>query len=120
MRKANQSKPADENRRSCPTALRRGAGRLDATPVASSADGPHRLRWHTELVFSVERAFVRDCPVPTFLLPGTDIPHPAATSAELIALLPGAEVLTHWRGPEYLSQQETRVVAFLRRHMPSS
>lgn len=72
--------------------------------------------WDPGFVFSVDRSFVRNCPVPTFLLPGTDIPHPAATSAELAALLPGVEVMTDWRGPEYRHQQETRVVAFLRKH----
>lgn len=50
-------------------------------------------------MFSVDRAFARACPVPTFLLPGTDIPHPAATSAELAELLPGVVVLTDWRAP---------------------
>ena len=79
----------------------------------------HNL-WDHEFVFCVDRAFVREFPVPSFLLPGTDIPHPAATSAELAALLPGVEVLTDWRGPEYLDQQESRVVAFLRRHTPPS
>ena len=52
------------------------------------------------------------------LLPGTDIPHPAATSTELAALLPGVEVLTEWRGPEHLEQQRSRVVDFLRRMIP--
>jgi hypothetical protein len=47
-------------------------------------------------------------------------PHPAATSAELAALLPGVEVLTDWRGPEYLDQQRERVVAFLKRYTPAS
>jgi hypothetical protein len=52
------------------------------------------------------------------LLPGTDIPHPAVISAELAALLPGVEVVTDWRGPENLGQQEARVVAFLKGHTP--
>jgi hypothetical protein len=56
--------------------------------------------------------------VPTFLLPGTDTPHPGATSAELADLLPGVEVLTDWRGPEHLEQQRARVVAFLQRNTP--
>jgi pimeloyl-ACP methyl ester carboxylesterase len=77
-----------------------------------------RNMWDGGFVFSVDREFARRCPVPTFLLPGTDIPHPAATSTELAALLPGVEVLSEWRGPEHLGQQETRVVAFLRRHTP--
>ncbi len=74
-----------------------------------------RNMWRGDFVFSVERDFVRNCPVPTFLLPGTDVPHPAATSKELAELLPGVEVLTNWRGPDYLDQQRDRVVDFLRR-----
>ena len=77
-----------------------------------------RNLWDHGFVFSVDRAFARACPVPTMLLPGTDTPHPAATSAELAALLPGVEVLDAWRGPAHLEQQEARVVAFLRRHTP--
>lgn len=91
-----------------------------ARPALAEAElaGFGRNMWDHDFVFCVDRAFVRRCPVPTFLLPGTDIPHPAATSAELAALLPGVEVLTDWRGPEHLAQQEARVVAFLRRHTP--
>ena len=74
--------------------------------------------WGGDFVFCVDRAFVRRCPVPTFLLPGTDIPHPAATSRELAALLPGVEMLENWRGPEHLEEQRRRVVAFLDRHRP--
>jgi hypothetical protein len=74
--------------------------------------------WSGDFVFSVDRAFARACPVPTMLLPGSDVPHPAATSAELASLLPGVEVLADWRGPEQLATQEARVVAFLRRHTP--
>jgi hypothetical protein len=36
----------------------------------------------------------------------------------LAALLPGVEVLTDWRGPEYLDLQQTRVVRFLRGNTP--
>ena len=79
-----------------------------------------RNMWDHEFVFCVDRDFVRGCPVPTFLLPGSDIPHPAATSAELAALLPGVEVLTEWRGPEHLAEQERRVVDFLKRHTPAA
>jgi hypothetical protein len=74
--------------------------------------------WGGKFVFCVDRAFVRNCPVPTLLLPGTDIPHPAATSAELAALLPGVEVVSDWRGPDNLGPQETRVVTFLKGHTP--
>ena len=74
--------------------------------------------WGGDFVFCVDRAFVRDCPVPAMLLPGTDIPHPAATSDELAKLLPGGEVLTNWRGPEFHDDQAARVTAFLDRHTP--
>ncbi len=77
-----------------------------------------RNMWDHDFVFCVGRDFVRNCPVPTFLLPGTDIPHPAATSDELRVLLPGVEVLDDWRGPAHLEQQGRRVRAFLDRHTP--
>jgi hypothetical protein len=56
--------------------------------------------------------------VPTFLLPGNDKPHPAATAAELAVLLPGVEVLHDWRGPEHLDEQLRRIRAFLDKHTP--
>lgn len=97
-----------------------GAEQRAARPELGEADlaGFGRNMWGSDFVFCVDRDFVRNCPVPTFLLPGTDIPHPAVTSAELAALLPGVEVLTDWRGPPHLAEQEARVVAFLRRHTP--
>ena len=74
--------------------------------------------WDHEFVFCSSREFVKKFPMPAILLPGTDIPHPAATSDELIALLPGLEVVKDWRGPEHMDTQRGRVVAFLKRHTP--
>ncbi|MDB5374166.1 MAG: hypothetical protein JWP04_2808 [Belnapia sp.] len=88
---------------------------LDAAAIAAFG---HAM-WDGGFVFSVDRAFARACPVPTMLLPGTDTPHPTATSAELASLLPGVEVLEKWRGPAHLAAQEARVVDFLRRHTPA-
>jgi hypothetical protein len=48
-----------------------------------------KTMWGGEFVYSVSRDFCRRCTVPTFLLPGTDKPHPAVTSDELKQLLPG-------------------------------
>jgi pimeloyl-ACP methyl ester carboxylesterase len=93
------------------------AARPDLDPAALAGFG--RNMWGGDFVFCVDRGFVRRCPVPTFLLPGGDIPHPVATSAELAALLPGVEVLQDWRGPAHLDQQRGRVLAFLRRHTPA-
>jgi pimeloyl-ACP methyl ester carboxylesterase len=77
-----------------------------------------KTMWDGEFVYSVSRDFCRCCSVPTFLLPGTDKPHPAVTSDELKQLLPGLEVLENWRGPEHLDEQLRRVLAFLDRHTP--
>ncbi len=72
--------------------------------------------WGSDFVFSIDRAFARRCTVPTMLLPGTDRPHPAITSTELAALLPGVEVLSPWRAPDHWDAQHAGVVKFLRRH----
>lgn len=92
------------------------AERTDLDRAKMEAFG--RNMWGQDFVFCVDRDFARNCRVPTMLLPGTDIPHPAATSTELAALLPGVEVLTNWRGPEHMEEQRTRVIAFLDRHTP--
>jgi pimeloyl-ACP methyl ester carboxylesterase len=92
------------------------AARPELNAASLAAFG--RNMWDHPLVFCVDREFVKNCPVPTFLLPGTDIPHPAATSTELAALLPGVEVLTDWRGPDFLEQQRSGVVAFLEANTP--
>ena len=99
-----------------------GREQREARPELSDAalEGFGRNMWGGDFVFCVDRDFVRHCPVPTMLLPGSDIPHPAATSAELAALLPGVEVLTPWRGPNHLREQEARVVGFLQQHTPKS
>jgi pimeloyl-ACP methyl ester carboxylesterase len=94
----------------------RRAERPDLDEAKIAAFG--RNMWGKDFVFCVDRDFVRNCPVPTMLLPGTDIPHPAATSDELAKLLPGVEVLTNWRGPEHMDQQAARVIDFLERHTP--
>jgi pimeloyl-ACP methyl ester carboxylesterase len=94
------------------------AARPELSEAALAGFG--RNMWDHDFVFSVDRDFARTCPVPTFLLPGRDIPHPAATSAELAELLPGVEVLEDWRAPEHHQAQQDRVVAFLQRHTARS
>ena len=71
-----------------------------------------------DFVFSVSRDFVRGCRIPMFLQPGTDVPHPAATSAEIEKLAPNLEVQEDWRGPTYLAESIRRVGDFLTRHTP--
>jgi pimeloyl-ACP methyl ester carboxylesterase len=73
-----------------------------------------------EFVFSVSRDFVRRCPTPLLLQPGTDKPHPAVTSAEIERLAPNLEVQKDWRGPAHLAESIHRVTEFLTRHTPKS
>ena len=92
------------------------AGRPELTEEAIAGFG--RNLWVGDFVFSVDRTVARTCLVPTFLMPGNDIPHPPLIGEELANLLAEVEILSDWRGPEYLKQQETRVVQFLRRNTP--
>ena len=71
-----------------------------------------------DFVFSVSRDFVRGCRTPLYLQPGTDTPHPAATSAEIASLAPNLEVQQDWRGPAHMAESIRRVGAFLDRHTP--
>ena len=73
-----------------------------------------------DFVFSVSRDFVRRCPTPLLLQPGTDKPHPAATSAEIERLAPNLDVQRDWRAPTHLAESIRRVGDFLTRHTPSS
>jgi hypothetical protein len=71
-----------------------------------------------DFVFAVSRDFVKHCQTPMFLQPGTDAPHPKATSDEIAALAPNIEVQEKWRGPEFLQESIRRVTDFLKRHTP--
>jgi pimeloyl-ACP methyl ester carboxylesterase len=73
-----------------------------------------------DFVFSVSRDFVKTCRTPLYLQPGTDIPHPAETSAEIASLAPNLEVQKDWRGPEHLAESIRRVTDFLARNTPKS
>ena len=71
-----------------------------------------------DFVFSVTREFLRTCRTPMLLQPGSDTPHPAATSAEIEQLAPNLEVQKDWRGPTHLAESIRRVTDFLTRHTP--
>jgi pimeloyl-ACP methyl ester carboxylesterase len=74
--------------------------------------------WGRDFVFSVTRAFVGRCTVPCLVLPGDDTPHPAVIGAELSELLPNAEQMKPWKGPEHLDDQCDRVISFLEKRTP--
>ena len=92
------------------------AARPDLDAAAVDAFG--RNMWGGAFVFSVIRDFVRRCTVPSLVLPGSDTPHPAVIGAELAELLPKAQCLKDWKGPEHLDEQRRRVVDFLEKHTP--
>ena len=71
-----------------------------------------------DFVFSVSREFVKGCRTPLLLQPGTDTPHPAATSAEIERLAPNLEVQKDWRAPAHLTDSIRLVTDFLTRHTP--
>jgi hypothetical protein len=62
--------------------------------------------------------FKRPDAEPLLLQPGTDKPHPAATSAEIERLAPNLEVQREWRAPAHLAESIRRVGDFLTRHTP--
>lgn len=71
-----------------------------------------------DFVYSVDRDFCRRCDVPCLVLPGNDRPHPRPIGLELAGLLPGAELLVDWKGPDHMEIQRETVTDFLARHTP--
>ena len=87
---------------------------LEAAALQSFANN----MWEQGFVFSVTRAFVRRCTVPCLVLPGDDTPPPAVIGAELVELLPNAEELNPWKGPQHLDAQGEAVIDFLAKQTP--
>jgi pimeloyl-ACP methyl ester carboxylesterase len=72
-----------------------------------------------DFVFSVSRDFVKTCRHPMLLQPGSDVPHPKATSDEIVKLAPAKlEVQEVWKGEAHKPESIRRVRDFLRRHTP--
>src|SRR5262249_43406983 len=71
-----------------------------------------------DFVFSVPRAFVRQCQTPLLVMPGDDLPHPGVIGEEIIELASNVEALRQWKGPEHLRTAMDRVRAFLGKHTP--
>ena len=71
-----------------------------------------------DFVFSVSREFVRQCKIPTLVMPGDDAPHPTVIGEEIAELAPNKEVLRQWKGPDRLQTAIDRVTQFLERHTP--
>jgi len=92
------------------------AARPELDPAALKGFGENM--WGGEFVFCVGRDFVRRCATPSLVLPGNDKPHPRAIGLEVAELLPGADMLVDWKGPDHLDAQRERVTAFLAAHTP--
>ncbi len=66
---------------------------------------------------SVEESFVRECPVPLLILPGTDEFHPTAIAERICAEALQATCLEpDCRAPENVSGTRERILSFLREH----
>ena len=90
------------------------AQRPDLDRAAVEAMG--RNMWGGEFVFSVSREFVRGLDLPALVLPGNDTPHPAVIGREVADILPGAERLMDWKGPDHIEAQRSGVNDFLDRN----
>lgn len=80
-------------------------------------DDAGKRMFATDFIFSVSRDDAARVNVPTLLMPGDDMMHPASVSAD-IARLTNAEVLTPWKGPDYRDAAALRARDFLLEHTP--
>lgn len=71
-----------------------------------------------DFVFSVDRDFVRSCEIPMLVLMGDDLYHPQATSREVAALAPKAELVERWKEPDVVADTVARVRSFLEANTP--
>lgn len=93
------------------------AERPELDPAAMESFG--RNMWSGDFVFNVSRDFVKSCLTPALVLPGNDKPHPRVIGLEVGELLPNAEMLVDWKGPDHLDAQREKVLGFLAAHTPS-
>lgn len=89
-----------------------------AIDIAAAFAGFGANMFGGDFVFCVDRDFAKRCAVPTLVLPGDDVPHPAVTGRELAEILPGTEYLQDWKSPAHIDVQHERVAAFLAQHAP--
>jgi hypothetical protein len=91
-----------------------GRPELDREAVQSFGDN----MWNHDFVYSVGRDFVRAIDRPVLVMPGDDTPHPAVIGLELADILPGAERLMDWKGPDHAGAQGQKVTEFLAHNTP--
>ncbi len=76
------------------------------------------LMWSAKGAFmSVEEAFVRQCPAPLLILPGTDEFQPTEIAERIRAEAPHGTCLPpDWGTPAKVPETRARILAFLREH----
>jgi pimeloyl-ACP methyl ester carboxylesterase len=97
-------------------ALNKERRRLDAVGLREFRD----RMYGTDFVFNVSRDFVRSCKTPMLILCGSDDYHPTATSKEIAALAPNAELVESWKTPDAVAGTVKRVREFLTSHTPET
>jgi pimeloyl-ACP methyl ester carboxylesterase len=71
-----------------------------------------------DFVFSVDRDFVSNCPIPMLVLAGNDEFHPRAVAEEVADIAPTADLILEWAGPERHNSTRDRIREFLSAHTP--
>lgn len=71
-----------------------------------------------DFVFSVDRSFVRQCPVPLLVLSGHDEFHPPAVAEEISDIAPDAKLVPEWAGPDRYESTGKLIGDFLTAHTP--
>jgi pimeloyl-ACP methyl ester carboxylesterase len=71
-----------------------------------------------DFVFSVDRDFVRSCPVPLLVLAGNDEFHPRPVAQEIAGLAPHAELVLEWTSPAHHDETLARIRRFLQAQTP--
>jgi pimeloyl-ACP methyl ester carboxylesterase len=91
--------------------------RPDLDDKALAAFG--RNLWGGDFVFCMGRDVVPRITTPSLVMPGDDKPHPTYAGLALAELLPNAEMLRPWKGPDHSGAARTRVLDFLGKHTPA-
>ena len=79
-------------------------------------DGFRERMFGSDFVFSVSREQVKTTQTPMLVLMGNDLPHPSATSREIVELAPNARLIERWKESELVEQTGHAVTEFLRSH----
>ena len=89
---------------------------LDPGEYARIIEAYDEQIWGAKGAFmSVEESFVRECPAPLLILPGTDDFHPTAIAERICAEAPRATCLAaDWGAPENVQGTRRHVLSFLR------